>query len=47
MNSGPYHANMFNIFVCRGQSVDNSYEQPATQNYSDWLQSGEAHRLAG
>lgn len=29
--------NMF-VCVCRGQSVDDRYEQPATQNCSNWLQ---------
>lgn len=32
---------VLNVFVCvyfRGQSVDNSYEQPTAQNTSYWLQ---------
>lgn len=48
LSTTPRHANIFAMFRDRrGQSVDDSHEQPAAQNYSDRLQSGETHGPAG
>lgn len=35
------------IFGCRGQSVDHSDEQPASQNQCDWVQQGKTDSLTG